>query len=96
MKKKKVVRKNQTKKRSQNPKKVSEALAIVALLLNILVLPGLGSLIGRKTNEGVWQIVLFVLGIPLAFVIVGIPMLIGAWIWGIVTGVQIVKECERS
>ena len=76
-------------------KKVSEALAIVCLVLNILILPGLGSLIGRKTTAGVWQLVLFIIGIPLAFILIGIPMMIAGWIWGIVTGVQIVRECEK-
>jgi len=76
-------------------KKVSEALAIVCLILNILILPGLGSLIGRKTTAGVWQLILFIVGLPLTLLLIGIPMMIAGWIWGIVTGVQIVRECEK-
>ncbi len=79
-------------KNKVNQKTNSEALAIVCLILNILVLPGLGSLIGKKTSAGVWQIIIFILGIPLAFVLIGIPMIIAAWIWGIITGVRIVQE----
>lgn len=74
--------------------KVSQGLAIAALLINVLVLPGLGSIIGGKTNPGITQLVLFLIGIPLAFVIVGIPLMIAMWIWALVTGIQIVKEAN--
>ncbi len=74
---------------------ISECLAVVCLILNILVLPGLGSLIGRKTTAGVWQIVLFIIGIPLCLILIGIPMILASWIWGISTGVRIVRESEK-
>ena len=35
---------------------------------------------------------LVILGIPLSFIIIGIPMLVIAWIWSIVTGVQLLDE----
>jgi len=76
-------------------KKVSEALAVVCLILNIFILPGLGSLIGYKKREGIWQLVLFLVGIALALVLIGIPMMIAAWVWGIVTGVEIVRKAEK-
>ncbi|MCD6464633.1 hypothetical protein J7L02_03885 [Candidatus Woesearchaeota archaeon] len=69
-------------------------MAIAALLLNILVLPGLGSLIGGRTTEGVIQLVLFIIGIPLCLVLIGIPLVIAMWIWALVTGIQIIKEAE--
>lgn len=75
-------------------KKPSQGIAIAALLLNILVLPGLGSLIGGRTTAGVLQLVLFIIGIPLSFILVGIPLVIAMWIWGLVTGIQIIKEAE--
>lgn len=75
-------------------KKPSEAIAITALLLNILVLPGLGTIIAGRTSTGTTQLVLFLIGIPLAFILIGIPLMLGVWIWGIVTGVQIVKESQ--
>lgn len=82
-----------TKKKKDN-EKPSQGLAIAALLLNILVLPGLGTIIGGDTNNGVIQLVLFVVGIPLAFVIVGIPLMIAMWIWALVSGIQMVKEAD--
>ena len=30
----------------------------------------------------------------LMFILIGIPIMIGVWIWGIVTGVQILKEAQ--
>ena len=76
------------------PKKPSEVIAIAALLLNILVLPGLGTIIAGRTSTGTTQLVLFLIGIPLTFILIGIPLMIGVWIWGIVTGIQIVKESQ--
>ncbi|MEK6878020.1 MAG: hypothetical protein AABY22_00350 [Nanoarchaeota archaeon] len=76
---------------SKGKKKVSQGLAIVALLLNILILPGLGSLIGGRTRTGIIQLILVVVSIPLLFILVGIPLLIAVWIWALITGIQIIK-----
>ena len=61
-----------------------KALAIVT---NIFV-PGVGTLIVGKVGQGVAQILLYLLGFVLCFTIigaiVGIPLMIGIWIWGIV------------
>ncbi len=71
-------------------------LAIAGLILNILVLPGLGTLIAGKKSTGIAQIVIWVCGFLLTLTLIGailgIPMMIGAWIWGIVSGVNLVKE----
>lgn len=87
--------------------KISEGLAIVCLILNIIIIPGLGTLIGGRTKEGIWQLALLfgglILGILLSITIigaiVGIPLMIagplGAWIWGIVSGVRIIKESSK-
>ena len=80
---------------ARKKKKPSQGIAIAALLLNILILPGLGSLIGGRTTEGVIQLVLFIVGIPLSFVLIGIPLVIAMWIWALVTSVQIIKEAEE-
>jgi TM2 domain-containing membrane protein YozV len=72
----------------------NKTLAILGLVLNILVLPGLGSLIGGKKTEGIWQIVIAVVSIPLMLVIIGFFTFLGAWIWSIVTGVQMVQEAN--
>jgi hypothetical protein len=69
-------------------------LAIVALILNILILPGLGTLIAGKIRTGVWQLVLAIVGFILSFILIGIPILIAAWIWGLVTGIMLIKEAK--
>jgi len=66
-----------------------KTMAIVGLILNILVLPGLGTIIGAienkpYMNQGIIQLVLFLIGIPLTFVIIGIPLMIAMWIWALV------------
>ncbi|MEK6757824.1 MAG: hypothetical protein AABX88_01725 [Nanoarchaeota archaeon] len=91
------------------PSKKQE-IGIIQTSLNILILPGLGSLIGGKTKEGIWQLVLligglftgilFIIGIvSIIGLLIGVPILIfgpvSSWIWGIVTGVQLIKESEK-
>jgi TM2 domain-containing membrane protein YozV len=75
-------------------KKPSQGIAIAALLLNILVIPGLGTIIGGRTSEGVIQLVLSVVSLPLMLIFIGFPLLIGMWIWALVSGIQIIKESE--
>jgi TM2 domain-containing membrane protein YozV len=94
---KKKAKKKTKKKSGSKPtrkRKTSLALAIVALILNILIIPGLGSIIGRKTRAGVWQLILAVIGFALSALLVGIPILIAAWIWGIVTGIRLIQEAQ--
>ena len=83
---------------AKKEKRPSQGIAIVGLLLNILILPGLGSLIGGKTTAGVLQLVLSLIGLGLIFTligaVVGIPLLIAMWIWALVTGIQLIKESK--
>ena len=85
---------------AKRKKKISEALAIVSLLLNILILPGLGSIIGGRTNPGVLQLSLFIfsiiLDITIIGLIIGIPLGLAMWIWGIVTGVDLIRESNDN
>lgn len=91
---KKVVKAPKKSAKAPKVKAPSQAIAIVALILNLVILPGLGSLIGGKTKEGIWQLVLFLVGIPLIIILIGIPMMIAAWVWGIVTGVKLIQETQ--
>ena len=75
-------------------KKIDKNLAIAALLLNIFVLPGLGTIIGRRTNEGIGQLILFLVGLPLSLVLVGIVLVLIAWVWGIWSGIKLIKESK--
>ncbi|MBU0977374.1 MAG: hypothetical protein KKD18_03080 [Nanoarchaeota archaeon] len=75
-------------------KKMTMGLAIVSLILNILIIPGLGTLVAGRMRSGVWQLLLAVVGFILSFVLIGIPILIAAWIWGLVSGVRFIQEAE--
>lgn len=74
--------------------KPSQGVAIVGLVLNIIVWPGLGSLIASRA-VGWAQGFLFLLGLALTLTLIGailgIPLMLAMWIWGIVTGAQLLK-----
>lgn len=94
--KKKVIKKTiQTKPVNNQKKKLT--WAIVGLVVNVAFLPGLGTLIAGKTKAGLLQLLLVILGVVLCLtivgVIIGIPLLIATWVWGIVSCVKIIQEC---
>ena len=76
----------------------SLGVAVAALVLNVIIWPGLGSLIGGRTGTGLAQGFLTLLGVFLFFSIILIPVAvllwIGMWIWGLVTGVQLITEAN--
>lgn len=76
-------------------KRIGQGMAIACLLLNILIIPGLGSLLGGKKKEGTWQLVLALVGFVLSFILIGFPVIIAAWIWGLVTGINLVQEADK-
>ncbi len=76
-------------------KKKDNTLAIVGLVVNALLIPGVGSIIGGKKRIGIIQLVLFLVSIPLLFIIIGIPLMFGVWVWGIVTGIQMIQETSN-
>jgi TM2 domain-containing membrane protein YozV len=108
--KKKAIKRTAKKKTTRKPamavkpakakRKLTRPLAVVAFLLNVLVflLPGIGSLIGGKTRQGVWQIILagigMILTLSLELQLLSLPLVLIAWIWGIVTGVEMLRESE--
>ncbi len=77
---------------TSNPATLRQELAIVGLLLNIIILPGLGTVIWGNRTHGIWQLVLAVVGLIGLLFLVGIIPLLAAWIWGIVSGVQMIKQ----
>jgi TM2 domain-containing membrane protein YozV len=75
--------------------KVDEGTALVGLLVN-LPLPGVGSLIAGKTREGILQLVMVGVGLPLCFLLIGFPLVFGAWVWALVTGINAVNQAKGS
>jgi hypothetical protein len=66
--------------------------AMVPLVLNAALCPGLGSMVGGKTGVGIAQLALFLVGLPLVALTVGLPLIIGSWMWGLATGGQLALE----
>lgn len=73
----------------------TETKNIVGLLIN-LVIPGIGTIIWGDTNKGIIQLVLFLVGVFLSCIIIGIPLAFGAWVWALVKGIQrLSKQKEK-
>lgn len=73
---------------------VSQGAAVAALLLNILIWPGLGTLVaGDKKGwaQGFLTLGGLILTITIIGMIIGIPMMVAAWIWGVVSGVNLLN-----
>lgn len=62
----------------------------LGLIFNILI-PGVGSMLIGKVGQGIGQIFIWGLGFLITLgtlgfgVVIGAPLMIGAWIWAIVT-----------
>lgn len=73
-------------------------LAIAALVVNVVVWPGLGTMIGGRIGLGLGQGFLMLGGILLIFTILLIPLaivaMIGAWVWALVTGIQLIQAAQ--
>ena len=80
-------------------KPISQATAIVGLILNIVIWPGLGSLIGGEMvgwAQGFLMLLGAILTITIIGALLGIPLMIGMWVWGIVTGVQMINRANAQ
>jgi len=83
-----------SKKTKPSKKKPSLSIAIIGFIINLVLMPGLGTLIGGKIKRGIWQLVLFWIGVLLIGIFIGIPIIIAAWIWGIVSGIRLIQETQ--
>lgn len=71
-----------------------EGTAVAAMVLNVII-PGSGSLVAGRVAIGIVQLVMWIIGVPLSFVLIGLPMALAAWIWSLITGIQILEESKR-
>jgi len=55
----------------------------VSLIVSFFI-PGVGSMINGDVGTGIAILVLYIVGWVLAIGLIGIPLAIGAWIWGMV------------
>jgi TM2 domain-containing membrane protein YozV len=72
----------------------AEPTAVAAMVLNVII-PGSGSLVAGRIGVGLTQLLLWVIALPLCFVLIGFPMLLAAWIWSLVTGIHILEDSRR-
>jgi TM2 domain-containing membrane protein YozV len=55
----------------------------VSLIVSFFI-PGVGSMINGDVGTGIAILLLYAVGIVLAVFLIGIPLAIGAWIWGLI------------
>jgi hypothetical protein len=74
---------------------VTPGQAAASMFLNALVCPGVGSLVAGRTRVGFAQLTMFLIGLPLVVIAIGLPVMFAAWVWGIVTGAQLISEARE-
>jgi len=88
---KKKVASSKPKKVQRSTRKYPTGLAVLVFILNLFI-PGLGSLMIRKTRVGFGQLALFIIGILLLGQVIGIALWACGWIWALVTSIQVLKK----
>ena len=59
----------------------------VSLIVSFFI-PGVGSMINGDVGTGIAILILYIVGWALVIGLIGIPIAIGAWIWGVVDAYQ--------
>ena len=67
----------------------------VSVLLSVFI-PGLGSMVNDNAGVGVAILILNIIGWILAIVLIGIPLAIGSWIWGLVDAYRSAQRWNRA
>ena len=67
----------------------------VSLIVSFF-LPGVGSMINGDVTTGVIILVLFIVGVVTTVFFVGVPLIIGAWIWGMIDAYQGAVRWNRA
>lgn len=67
----------------------------VSVLLSLFI-PGLGSMVNDNASTGVTILILNIIGWMLAIILIGIPLAIGTWIWGLVDAYKSAQRWNRA
>lgn len=67
----------------------------VSVLLSLFI-PGLGSMVNDNASTGVTILILNIIGWMLAIMLIGIPLAIGTWIWGLVDAYKSAQRWNRA
>lgn len=77
------------------PVMVAPKSPAVSVLLSIFI-PGLGSMVNDNAGVGTTILILNIIGWMLAIVLIGIPLALGTWIWGLVDAHQSAQRWNRE
>jgi TM2 domain-containing membrane protein YozV len=77
------------------PVMVAPKSPAVSVLLSIFI-PGLGSMVNGNARTGVTILILNIIGWMLAIVLIGIPLALGSWVWGLVDAHQSAQRWNRA
>lgn len=72
-----------------------EAKQPALMLLASFFIPGLGTILNGETGKGIGIMVGYFVSIPLVLILIGFPMMIGFWIWGMVDAYQGAQNWNR-
>ncbi len=75
--------------------RITSGLAVGILILN-LIIPGVGTLIAGNEykNTGIYQLVLWVIGVITTVIFAGYLLTFAAWVWALVTSIEILKKAS--
>ena len=74
--------------RPTKPASGRQTRAVIGIVLNLIIMPGLGTIVGGDTRTGLWQIFLVIVGAVTAAWLVGFILIFAAWVWAIVSSVE--------
>lgn len=58
---------------------------VLSLIVSFFI-PGVGSMINGEVGKGVGILIGYIIAIAFSFILIGVPFLLGFWIWGMVDG----------
>lgn len=67
----------------------------LSVLLSMLI-PGLGSMVNENAGVGVAILALNIVGLLLSLVLIGIPLVLGSWIYGLVDAYKSAQRWNRA
>ncbi|HET7419422.1 MAG TPA: hypothetical protein VFL27_03495 [Candidatus Dormibacteraeota bacterium] len=67
----------------------------VSLIVSFFI-PGVGSMINGDTTTGIVILILYIVGWASSWLLIGIPLLVGVWIWGMVDAYQGAQRWNRA
>jgi TM2 domain-containing membrane protein YozV len=67
----------------------------VSLIISFFI-PGVGSMVNGDAGIGVAILVLWLLGVGASIFLIGLPLAIGAWIWGMIDAYQGAQRWNRA